>query len=61
MFAARLLLLASLSKIGDLKQHDNRELKQEEAVKMAQRSTAKFPFKWNRGRLNFNSLAAASS
>ena len=39
----------------------NRDLKQEEAFKKTRRSTGKFPFKWNRGWLNFNSLAAASS
>ena len=38
----------------------NRDLKQEEAVKKTQRSTGKFPFKWYRGLLNFNSLAAAA-
>ena len=39
----------------------NRELKQEEAIKKTRRSTGKRPFKWNRGWLNFSSLAAASS
>ena len=39
---------------------DNRDLKQEEAVKKTRRPTAKFPFKWNRSWLNFNSLASAS-
>ena len=38
----------------------NRDLEQEEVVKMTQWSTRKFPFKWNRGWLNFDSLAAAA-
>ena len=40
---------------------DNRDLKQEEAVKKTRRSTGKFSLTWNRGWLNFNSLVAASS
>ena len=39
----------------------NRDLKQEETVWKTRRSTGRFPFKWNRSWLNFNSLAAASS
>ena len=40
---------------------DNTELNQEEAVKKMRQSTGQFPFKWNRGSLNFKSLAAMSS
>ena len=53
--------IVALIAIVALKVFSFRKLKQEEVVKKTQWSTGKFPFKWNRGWLNFNTLAAASS